>query len=203
LITGSSRTDHFRHKNIIKYSHRPFSSVEEHDECLIDNWNAHVKDNDNVYHLGDFFFGGQDYVKATLARLKGKIHFIYGNHDKSITCVKHMFVWARDTSFVNINGQQIWLSHYAHKIWPQAHKGAWHLYGHSHNTLPEDGGKSFDIGVDAVATRLAFPDAAGKGFVPTYGLLKKDYRPLHFDEVKLIMDKRVFTQLDHHNEETN
>ena len=45
---------HFNHKAIISYCSRPFESVEEMNDRLIDNWNQVVKPNDTVYHLGDF-----------------------------------------------------------------------------------------------------------------------------------------------------
>ena len=32
---------------------RPFSSTEEMDETMIERWNAKVKQQDTVYHLGD------------------------------------------------------------------------------------------------------------------------------------------------------
>jgi calcineurin-like phosphoesterase family protein len=47
---------HFSHNNIIRYCNRPFSNVEEMDEVLINNWNNKVKQNDDVYHLGDIIF---------------------------------------------------------------------------------------------------------------------------------------------------
>ena len=45
---------HFNHKAIISYCSRPFESVEEMNDRLIDNWNQVVKPSDTVYHLGDF-----------------------------------------------------------------------------------------------------------------------------------------------------
>lgn len=69
---------HFGHANIIKYCSRPFSSVEEMNEQLVDNWNKVVKTNDIVYHLGDVYFGENGKV---LERLKGRKRLILGNHD--------------------------------------------------------------------------------------------------------------------------
>ena len=47
---------HFSHANIVRYSKRPFTDVETHDQVLIDNWNRHVGQGDDVYFLGDFAF---------------------------------------------------------------------------------------------------------------------------------------------------
>lgn len=40
---------HFGHKNIIDYSNRPFSSVEEMNEVLINNCNERVSNDDEIY----------------------------------------------------------------------------------------------------------------------------------------------------------
>ena len=42
------------------------------------------------------------------------------------------------------------LSHFPIRSWEGMHKGYFHLYGHSHGTLPENGTLSFDVGVDSV-----------------------------------------------------
>lgn len=50
---------HFGHANILTFKRddgsplRPFQSIGEHDEILIQNWNALIKPHDKVYHLGD------------------------------------------------------------------------------------------------------------------------------------------------------
>lgn len=78
---------HFSHYNMIhKFKTRPFSTVEEMDETLIENWNKVVKPGDKVYHLGDVAFGLKENHAALLSRLNGKLRLVVGNHDD----VKHM-----------------------------------------------------------------------------------------------------------------
>jgi len=49
---------HFGHVNIVKHDSdngaRTFSSIQEHDELLIKNWNRVITKQDEVYILGDF-----------------------------------------------------------------------------------------------------------------------------------------------------
>lgn len=72
---------HHGHENIIKHGERPFSSVEEMDEIMIENWNSVVTDQDKVYHLGDVYMGSQKNADSILSRLRGKKRLILGNHD--------------------------------------------------------------------------------------------------------------------------
>ena len=67
---------------IHKFKTRPFSTVEEMDEALIDNWNSVVKPGDKVYHLGDVTFGNKEnYIENIHKKLNGKKRLIVGNHD--------------------------------------------------------------------------------------------------------------------------
>ncbi len=72
---------HFGHKNILEYEKeaRPFSTLTEMHEVMIDRWNSVVGDDDTVYHLGDFCFGKHNISIAE--RLKGKKKLVMGNHD--------------------------------------------------------------------------------------------------------------------------
>lgn len=72
---------HFGHKNILIYEKeaRPFQTLEEMHEHLIDRWNSVVRDCDTIYHLGDFCFG-RGYIKIA-ERLRGKKRLVLGNHD--------------------------------------------------------------------------------------------------------------------------
>lgn len=70
---------HFGHTNIIKYCNRPFSTVDEMDEALIENWNSVVRPDDKVYHLGDVAMSHRKL--PILDRLHGTKILIKGNHD--------------------------------------------------------------------------------------------------------------------------
>jgi calcineurin-like phosphoesterase family protein len=143
---------------------RPFDSVPEMDEALIDGWNAVVRPDDLVYHLGDFAFGLKDEarVQRIFKRLHGRKILILGNHDYLKANRVHPTLAGLEWETVaqhyetTDEGQRVFLSHYAQRTWPGAHKGAFHFYGHSHGKLPGFG-RSRDVGVDC-------PDV---GFVPS------------------------------------
>lgn len=74
---------HWGHKNIIKFSNRPFDNLHHMENYMIDAWNSVVTDDDEVWHLGDISFKlNAKYLVNILDRLNGKIHLIRGNHDK-------------------------------------------------------------------------------------------------------------------------
>lgn len=76
---------HFGHKNIIDFVSdegrpvRPFDTLEEMHEVMIERWNAVVRPQDLVYHLGDVAFtsAGLDVV----GKLNGRKRLVRGNHD--------------------------------------------------------------------------------------------------------------------------
>lgn len=99
---------HFNHSNILNFEDstgkpiRPFSSAEEMNEVMIDNWNSLVQPGDKVYHLGDVLFGQdkQDWMNTNWPRLNGKKNLIVGNHDN----IKMMSVggWFKQVYFWRI-----------------------------------------------------------------------------------------------------
>jgi calcineurin-like phosphoesterase family protein len=135
---------HFNHKNIIKYSNRPFKDEEEMNHNLISNWNSRIKVGDTVYHLGDVGFGNLENI---LKILNGEIILIRGTHDKSALEHPKRFRSIHSLLDLKIEDQDITLCHYAMRTWRKSHYGAWHLFGHSHGSLPAYGA-SFDVGVD-------------------------------------------------------
>lgn len=73
---------HFGHKNIIEYENRPFNSINDMDNVIIENWNKTVKDTDYIYILGDFALSNKNRIIELIKILNGYKVFILGNHDK-------------------------------------------------------------------------------------------------------------------------
>lgn len=193
---------HYHHKNIVRGTTvwgetqevRNFDTLEEHDEALVANFNSVVKENDILYHLGDWSFGGHEQIKVFRDRLKVKtIHLIKGNHDQNIFkkgspyagCFNSLndvlqFSLKIDSQLSGKYGkQQFFLSHYSHQVWDQSHHGTIHLFGHSHGTL-KGIGRSMDVGVDT-----------------------NNLYPYHLDEILSYMKNVKWEVVDHHNESTN
>src|SRR6185503_14409439 len=73
---------HVDHRNIIEYCDRPWTFEQQREE-LVSRWNSRVGMYDDVYHLGDFVFGGSkkfDWTVELIKDLNGNITFIRGNH---------------------------------------------------------------------------------------------------------------------------
>lgn len=170
---------HFGHERV-GVRHRGFGSIEEHDQTLIDNWNAVVTKGDRVYHLGDFALGSQENAKVCADKLLGHVYLIRGNHEglAEHRTVRDRFIWIKDVFNLHVGGQQIWLSHYCHRTWKNSHHGAWHLYGHSHGSLRQNySTRALDVGVDCWS-----------------------YAPVLYDQVAEEMAKHSFVPVDRHGE---
>lgn len=66
---------HFGQQRTFELSRRPFKSLTEMDQTLINNWNKKVKSYDIVFHLGDF--GEPEFIQY----LNGIIYLISGGYD--------------------------------------------------------------------------------------------------------------------------
>ena len=162
---------HFGHRGILKHCHRPWDTIEEMNDGLIENWNEVVKPKDVVWHLGDFGWGPD--IDNWVLRLNGTINLLLGNHDdrhkKRLT---ELLPFVGDVRYLRHEGERFWLSHYAHRTWRNSNHGSYHLFGHSHGDL-DPFRRSMDVGVDAM-----------------------DYHPVNLDEVIRMLDRYAVT--DHH-----
>lgn len=211
---------HFGHGNILKYCHRPFSTIEDHDQTIIDNINKLVAPGDILYHLGDFAFkhawskikcNRSEIVKHYRDKIKcNNIILIMGNHDPHFSNgqpkIEILDNFREIHTLLNIKltrnerTYRLVLCHYALRTWNQAARGAIMLYGHSHGSLPESlNSLSTDVGIDAIAARSVNKTMIDIRSENSFNLLdSKNYRPIEFDEILTLMFSRQFVPIDHH-----
>ena len=111
---------HLGHRNIIRYTARPFASVEEMDRILIHNWNSVVSPNDTVYVVGDLTLNRRK-ARSYLRVLHGGKIIIRGNHDGDYACCDSLTIEYHSVRFL--------LSHRPVEPPP----GYWVIHGHKHN----------------------------------------------------------------------
>ena len=177
--TWFTSDEHLGHQNIIKFCDRPFASLDEMTEKLVQNHNEVVGEHDNVYHVGDMFwrtFGLENAINLVRKRLNGNHFYVLGNHEELMLgthpqcqILRESFVWVAERELIKPRkGVKIVLDHYAGRVWQGSGGGSIQLYGHSHGEIEQTPyGKSMDVGVDA-----------------------NGYYPVSLDTVLEIMEKR-------------
>ena len=138
---------------MIEYAKRPFTSVEEMNEAMIQGWNEVVDHSDSVFFLGDFSFGTPEQTEEVLHQLKGHKHLIIGNHDRKGRAEKtrwnQFFNSMHDYLRLKAEGHKFVLCHFPFDSWE---RGYVNLHGHTHGKAPQRFGR-LDVGVDSVGFR--------------------------------------------------
>lgn len=212
---------HYNQLNIVegistwegKVGCRPFQTLKEHDDAVVNNINAVVKEDDILICLGDWSFGTyKESVEMAFEfrkRLNCKnIYLILGNHDQHIRknkngiqgCFKGVYDYL-ELSVITPQGdgdkafkQKVILSHYAMRVWNHSHRGSYMLYGHSHGNL------------DEMTPLIANPTWIGdQYYIRNYKTMDvgidthKEFRPYSWKEIDNIMKIRnVDIEIDHH-----
>jgi calcineurin-like phosphoesterase family protein len=203
---------HYAHKNICRsvsnwrdangdvpiHNTRDFKSLDHMNDCIVNSINSMVGEDDILFHLGDWSFGGFENIEEFRNRIYCKnIHLILGNHDHHIERnrgdIQRLFSSVNEylRLSVSINpGTPIYkgdfdfvLMHYPIASWHNMNDGVIHLHGHVH--LPPDKklsqGKAMDVGMDG--NRM---------------------QPYSINEIINIMNKQPIAKLtlpeDHHEE---
>lgn len=202
---------HFGHKRIPFYSKREFcltaeekrkikteeigysnscaskDSINRMDDYLISNINKFVKQNDTLWHLGDFCFGPKESISQYAEKYRSRINcknifLIWGNHDDK--SIGKFFTDCFEKIEIKHNSKIIVLNHYAQAIWHKSNYGSWMLYGHSHGNAEDwldksmPGRLSIDVGVDNI-----------------YKLIG-EYRPISFEEISKLFKNRKGVSID-------
>lgn len=143
---------HFGHANMLNFTlddgskMRPFKTVEEMDEHMISKWNAVVRPQDHVYHLGDVAIKKEGV--SLLARCNGHKRLVRGNHD--IYSTKFYMQYFDEIYGVRVFDDLV-LSHIP--LHPDSLKSKWtNVHGHLHNNVPQGslGPKYYNVSVEMI-----------------------------------------------------
>lgn len=165
------------------FKKRGFATLEEHDETILNNWNAKVGPNDTIFILGDIIFGEGAFFKLVEFFNKAQFktcYLMFGNHHAG---TKQLFESLPENIYnVNekadkqvifvpnyleafVNGQPIVMSHYTLASFNGAGKGSWMVAGHSHGSLKNSElgkilykSKTIDVGVENFSSPVSFKD---------------------------------------------
>lgn len=161
---------HIGHRNIIDYCARPFASVAEMDDALVERWNDTVADDDDVWVLGDLALGPIAESLTVVGRLRGRIILLSGNHDRcwpgngakaegwaeryldaGVAEIRH------GQSVARIGTTDVLLCHFPYEGDSHDHdrfvearpedRGGWLLHGHVHERWRQRG-RMINVGVD-------------------------------------------------------
>jgi calcineurin-like phosphoesterase family protein len=163
---------HYNHSNICSSTTqwtdpvtcREFKSLEYMNAHLVGNINEKVGQDDILFHLGDWSFGGFEYIKLFRDQIVCKnIHIITGNHDHHIERNKDNIqsIFSSVNKYLELtvkwnNGtlgsdeKSFILMHYPIASWNNMARGAIHLHGHIHLEANKriGVGKMMDVGAD-------------------------------------------------------
>jgi calcineurin-like phosphoesterase family protein len=176
---------------------RKFSSLDKMNDELVFWINQRVGENDILFHLGDWSFGGFENIEEFRNRIVCKnIHLVLGNHDHHIERNKDGIqrLFASVNHYVELDVRRpsefakdrmdkfnFILMHYPIASWNNMNSEVMHLHGHvhlpPHQRIAE--GRAMDVGVD------------GNGL-----------EPISLNEVYSLLDKQPIKKLslpkDHH-----
>lgn len=117
---------HFDDERILRYENRPFEQVKEMNEHMIENWNRVVKEEDEVYVVGDI--GNEEIISL----LHGIKYLVKGNHDVKSN------KWYRNCGFEEVYDKPVILN----EFWIISHEPLYvnenmpyaNIFGHVHNS---------------------------------------------------------------------
>jgi calcineurin-like phosphoesterase family protein len=177
---------------------RDFKTLYHMNDAIVESINSVVGEDDILFHLGDWSFGGFENIAEFRNRIVCKnIHLVLGNHDhhiennrdgiqdlfSSVNQYLRLQVSVYPGAVLHTGKVDLVLMHYPIASWHNMNDGVIHLHGHVH--LPPNKklaqGKAMDVGVDG-------------NFLVPYSL----------NEITRIMDKQPIAKLslpqDHHEE---
>lgn len=191
---------HLNHAKSFVFEARGFKTIEEHNAFIINKINELVRPDDVLFSLGDFCLNSsEENFESFISRINCQnIYYLWGNHpnpsrkvflrevaklgigDVEVYPFRYKnLIFIGNHAEIIVNGQFIVLNHFPLFCWNHMSKFSWMLTGHEHgemeSLLPNcDSKKICDMGWDVFN------------------------KPMSFNEMKPIMDKKKVGFTGHH-----
>lgn len=132
----------FGRVNAIKKYDRPFSSLEEMNESLIESWNSIVSKEDRVYVLGNFAWDPET-AEAVVSALNGNIIVLPGEFDKAMEEIDGIHDTLSNVEYAPFDVEHIYeigasISYWPLLEWPLKSKGIPSVIGYPGNSHMTD-----------------------------------------------------------------
>lgn len=133
---------HFRDQAIFDKCKRPFKSLQDMEEAIIQNWNKKISDEDIVYVLGDLVKDDDASAIQIFKQLKGHKHLIVGNHDHQLLediKSSNIFETIEFIKLIIDEDRKVCVCHYPLMDWMEFNRQGILVYGHIHNKTEKNG----------------------------------------------------------------
>ena len=127
---------HFHYEEMITRCNRPFTSVDEMNQTIIDNINGRCTSEDKLIIVGDVSVG-EKYVVPLLRQINCEKILVIGNHDRiqlGHKSFRDCFESFHEALLITDGEYDLFISHFPHAEWDGYYKGRFHFYGHVHNS---------------------------------------------------------------------
>lgn len=176
---------HLHHENVLRFDRRPFRSMREMNNAIIERWNERVTDEDTVYILGDFIWLQESEWPRIVSQLNGRKVLIRGNHDPKMFSkeTRRLFVDIRDKMEITDSGRHVIMSHYPELCYRGDYDpNCYMLYGHVHNSREAAYIREFR---DIIRSRISGTRGEPLGQCIHVGCMEPymDYTPRTLDEI--------------------
>jgi calcineurin-like phosphoesterase family protein len=126
---------HFGDSEVMEYTARPFGSVAEMDDALLEGWNDVVGPDDEVVFVGDFAVPSEPTtVRRWLNRVNGNVVFVVGDHDPGAR--RSHAVRTRAAYEFRAGGHRFHCVHHPDDAPPD--RDGWLVHGHVHDMRPDE-----------------------------------------------------------------
>lgn len=190
-------------------------------EHLVENINKCIKEDDILYFLGDWSFGGIDKIWKFRKQINCEtIHFILGNHDHHQEANKEIYIPIEDNyilgkldipidPFKKKDGKfcveiRNLFSSVNHVLHTTIGKNKFFLSHYAHRVWNQSHHGVIHLYGHSHSSLEATPwgKSMDVGIDNAFKILG-EYRPFHINEILEIMNKREIHIIDHHNQFTN